>query len=277
MEISPRFDMSPDNFNYLRQQISEYAGIDLNENKYEMIYSRLAKRLRTLNLKSFDDYCQLLREGHQEEIIAFVNALTTNLTGFFREPHHFKYIKEIFVSELLQQHPQLKLIQAWSAGCASGEEAYSLAIALENGLQDTNCQYRLMASDIDTGVLEVARNGIYPEESIEMLSWHEKHAWFLRGTGPNKNLVKVKPELSQKIIFKTLNLVKPWPPQERYHVIFCRNVLIYFNRATQAKIINLFADQLTDDGVLVVGHSESLFKMTDRFSHIAKTIYRKIS
>ncbi|MFP8965270.1 CheR family methyltransferase [Pokkaliibacter sp. CJK22405] len=268
------FALERSDFDELRRLLYDHAGIQLADYKMDMVYSRLARRLRDRKLGSFKAYVALLRVD-ADEFVQFINAMTTNLTAFFREKHHFDY---------LQQHtiPQFHArgrhqIRAWSAGCSFGAEPYTLAMTLRSHPRIDTRQWdiRITASDIDTRVLKSAEDGVYDEMQVLDLPADLRQRWFWRGKGGQSGKVKVKDELRHLIDFRAINLIKHWDLGATMHFIFCRNVMIYFDNATQERLLNHMADSLEDGGLLFVGHSEAPGRLTDRFELIGKTIYRK--
>jgi chemotaxis protein methyltransferase CheR len=274
------FKFTDSHFNHLRKLVVERTGINLSEAKRELVYGRLSRRLRKLGIDSFGKYYQLLRQGHKEELEQFTNAITTNLTSFFREPHHFDYLAQTVVPELMDKknrvvHPRLRI---WCAGCSSGEEAYSIAMVLKETIVDIDgIDAKILATDLDSNVLAIGRAAVYDQERVEGLSKQRLKRWFLRGSGKNDGMVKVVPELRELIRFHQLNLMHDWPMRGLFDVIFCRNVVIYFDKATQKVLFDRCADILEPNGHLFVGHSENLFKIADRFHAIEKSTYRKIA
>lgn len=262
------------NFEDIKSLVFKNTGISLSDDKEALVYGRLVRRLRVLNMDDFDAYCRLLRDENGEEFVDFTNAITTNLTSFFRESHHFDYLVNDVVSRVKEQtKPRLRI---WSAGCSTGEEPYSIAMTLyENIPNINNWDVRILATDLDTNVIQHASDGVYNIDRIEDLSRAKKKKWFHKGKGKNADKVKVKQELKELITFKHLNLMKPWPMKNLFDVIFCRNVLIYFNKDTQKNLVERYADYLTDDGYLYLGHSESMNDVTTRFELLGKSSYKK--
>ena len=265
-------------FTVLRNLVSQYTGISLSDAKRELVYSRLSRRLRLLNLKSFKKYCELLQiNGGGEEIVHFTNAITTNLTAFFREPHHFDYLNRSVIKTQGQAGGDKKRLRIWSAGCSTGEEPYSIAMTIKDSRDiPENADIKILATDLDSAVLSVARRGVYAKEKLKSIPPHKAQRWFLKGNEANDGYVQVKPEIQNLVSFRQLNLMHDWPMKGPFDGIFCRNVVIYFNKATQRELMNRFADILVDEGYLFLGHSESLFKVTDRFRLVGQTVYQKI-
>jgi chemotaxis protein methyltransferase CheR len=262
------FDFTPHDFERVRALIHKRAGIALAESKQEMVYSRLARRLRAIGLTSFTQYLDdLERGGSDEEWTAFTNALTTNLTSFFREAHHFPILAE-HVGKVNGQ------MTVWCSASSTGEEPYSIAMTLCEQYDSLTPPVQIIATDIDTNVLRTAANGIYPIDRVEKLSAERAKRFFLRGKGEQAGLVRVRPELRKMITFKQLNLLADsWPISGPFDVIFCRNVMIYFDKPTQGKILTRFAPLMKPDGLLFAGHSENFLYVTDAFKLRGKTVY----
>jgi len=270
------FQFTDRDFRCLQRLVARHTGITLSPAKRDMLYSRLARRLRALGLRRFKEYCSLLQEdGHGEELRHFTNAVTTNLTAFFREPHHFDYLREEFLPAMMERRAQVRRLRIWSAGCSTGEEPYSIAITLADAVPP-EWDVRILATDLDSNVLDRARRGIYSEERTAEVPERLKRKWFLRGRGENRDKVRVRRELRDMIRFRQLNLMHEWPMRGPFDAIFCRNVIIYFDKPTQSRLMDRFADILADDGRLFLGHSETLYRVTDRFQLLGRTIYRKV-
>ena len=263
------FLFTAQDFAQVRQLIYERAGIALAEGKQEMVYSRLSRRLRALGLESFAAYLSHLQrsdEGPEWEL--FINALTTNLTSFFREAHHFPMLAQ-------HAHSSATPLQLWCCAASTGEEPYSMAITLCEAFDSLHPPMRILATDIDTKVLETAANGIYLADRVANLSEQRLRRFFLRGKGPQSGHVRIRPELRALIDFKPLNLLaQAWSVKAPFDAIFCRNVMIYFDKPTQRKILQRFAPLLQPQGLLFAGHSENLAFVTDLFSLQEKTVYR---
>lgn len=269
------FVLSDRNFNYIRELVGERTGIVLSDLKRDMTYGRLVRRLRELRLSGFDEYCELLKENNEDELINLTNAITTNLTSFFREPHHFEFLSTELLSQLLARKKDRRL-RIWSAGCSSGEEPYTIAMTiLESVPAAQDWDIRILATDLDYNMVNRAATGIYTEERVNGIDARRLKRWFRCGRGENVGMVKVSPELQQLITFKQLNLLHQWPMKGPFDIIFCRNVVIYFNKDTQRELFSRYADIMTTDGHLFIGHSESLYKVSDRFELLGRTIYRR--
>lgn len=269
------FDFSDKDFKRVKSLVYDFAGIDLNESKKNLVYNRLAKRIRFLQMNRFSEYLDYVEEMGEEEFVNLINAITTNLTFFFRENHHFEYLANQVIPHLLEKNKGSKKIRIWSAGCSTGEEPYSLAIILKEAVP-SGWDARVLATDLDTTVVETAQRGVYNIERLKGVSEARKKRWFLKGTGDRSGFVKVKPELQKIIDFGQINLMNEWPIRDKIDVIFCRNVVIYFDKPTQSKLFNRYADLLQEQGHLFIGHSESLYKVCDRFELLGQTVYRKL-
>ena len=275
MSSSREFSFTRKDFDFLSKTINERTGIVVSEDKFNMFYSRLSRRVRALKLGSFREYCDVVQNDRDgNETNELINAITTNLTAFFRENHHFEYLSKTVIPELQAKNSDRK-IKIWSAGCSTGEEPYSLAITLKESSLSPQWDLQLQATDLDSNVLETASRGIYAMSRVEGMSQQRLKRWFYRGKGSQQGMVKVKPELNRIISFAQLNLMDNWrvEPQD---IIFCRNVIIYFNKETKARLVEKYANSLKPGGYLFIGHSESLYKITDRFELIGNTIYRKV-
>ncbi len=261
----------------LRELIYEHTGIHMAENRRDLIYGRLSRRLRTLGLDRFSDYCRLIEDGHEEELEHFRNAVTTNLTAFFRESHHFDYLAKELLPELRQAKSAERRLRFWSAGCSTGEEPYTLAMVLRESMPDIGqWDVRILATDLDSQVLGKAEQGIYDIQNIKQALGPRLKRWFLRGSGPFEGKARIKPELREMVTFRQVNLMKSWPMKGPFDVIFCRNVLIYFDKPTQKRLFERFAAMLPMGGPLFIGHSESPLDLTDRFELIGKSVYRRV-
>jgi len=267
-ESGKEFNFTPRDFERVRVLIYQRAGISLSDSKQEMVYSRLARRLRATGINSFAEYLDELERGNDtEEWVAFTNALTTNLTSFFREEHHFPLLAD-FASKLKEP------ITVWCSASSTGEEPYSIAITLCEAYGKMNPPVKIIATDIDTNVLRTAADGVYSMERLDKMAPDRVKKFFLRGKGSNDGQVRVRPELRQMIEFKQLNLLADsWPVTGGFDVIFCRNVMIYFDKPTQKKILQRFAPLLKPHGLLFVGHSENFSYLTDIFQLRGKTVY----
>lgn len=267
------YALSDGQFRCIADIIGQHAGIVLGAAKKHLVYGRLVRRLRSLGLSGFDEYLELIGSADNEEFEHFVNALTTNLTAFFREPRHFEFLESTLVPQLVRQKTGRE-IRIWSAGCSTGEEPYSIAMSVLSVLPK-DWSVRILATDLDSTVVAHAQSGIYSADRVNGVSPARLKGNFLKGKGEHQDKVRVSPGLSQHIVFRSLNLLEEWPFRKPFDIIFCRNVVIYFDKTTQAGLFNRFADVLSPAGHLFVGHSETLYKVTDRFTLLGNTIYRK--
>jgi len=278
MAESREFELSDANFECIRQFVSEHTGIVLTDKKKDMVYGRLSKRIHKGNFGSFDAFCDALEAGDEVEHEFMINAITTNLTAFFREDHHFKYLANTLIPELVEKKGHNKRLRIWSAGCSTGEEPYSIAMILKESLPDFyDWDVKILATDLDSNVVEQGKSGVYRAERISGLPDDRIKRWFRRGRGDRSDMVKVSSELQQMISFKRLNLLHEWPMSGPFDFIFCRNVVIYFDKETQNVLFERYADILVPDAHLFIGHSETLYKVSTRFDSLGQTIYRKNS
>lgn len=271
------FHLSTRDFERIREEAKTHLGIALSPGKRDLVYNRLAARLRKRGLKSFKEYFQLLNSEDGDELESFVNAMTTNVTAFFRENHHFEFLKETALPEAMSRNAQSRRIRIWSAGCSSGQEPFSIAMVLQEGTAKQGSSYwdaRVLATDIDTQVLALAREGIYREDRTEGISVERLKRFFLRGKGQYEGLLRIRPEVARLVSFRHLNLMEAWPMRGPFDVIFCRNVVIYFDRETQERLWDRYASLLAPGGYMIVGHSESIMG-TKRFGLVGRNIYRK--
>lgn len=276
--MDTEFDFSDQDFQRIRRIINEVAGISLADGKRELVYSRLSRRLRQHGLRCFGDYCNFLESSGpaSDEMREFINALTTNLTSFFRESHHFEFLAQELIPALIRERSfSNRRIRIWSAGCSTGEEPYSIAMVLRETLPAVGWDVKVLATDLDSNVLATAERGVYEWSRVKDLPETRLRRWFQKGSGEQSGLVRTAPALRSLITFRQLNLMDDWPMRGPFDLVFCRNVVIYFDKPTQRTLFERFADLLIAQGHLFVGHSESLFKVTERFVPLGKTIYRK--
>lgn len=260
-------------FERIRKLIYEHAGISLSVAKQDMVYSRLARRLRETGKRTFSDYLALLERGDKLEWEKFVNSLTTNLTSFFREPHHFPIL-----ADHLKKMQTSSTIKIWCCASSTGEEPYSIAMTVVEAFNSFNVPVTIMASDLDTNVLATAAKGVYPRDRVDRLSPERLSRFFVKGTGAQEGLYTVKPELRRLISFQRLNLLETsWSVRGPVDVLFCRNVMIYFDKPTQYKILKRFAPMMSENGLLFAGHSESFLHAADLFRSQGKTVYELAS
>ncbi len=267
------FVLTDRDFNTIRKIVSDRTGIVLSDGKRDMIYGRLVRRLRTLGLSGFSEYCDLISREDGGELSEFINAITTNLTAFFRENHHFEFLENELLPFIMENKKESKL-RIWSAGCSSGEEPYSIAMTVRENIPDS-WDIKILATDLDTNMVNKASAGVYDEGRVSGLDKKRLRRWVKKGRGSNSGMIKISDELRNIITFKQLNLMNDWPFKGPFDFIFCRNVVIYFNKDTQRILFNRFADLLPDGGHIFIGHSESMFNVCDRFKLLGKTIYKK--
>jgi len=274
--LQREFIMTDADFKKISDLAYGFTGIVLGPQKRDMVYGRIARRLRDVGLTNVSDYINLVKNDTNQEISKFINAITTNLTSFFREEHHFDFLSTTLIPELKKTNVGTKKIRAWSAGCSTGEEPYSIAMTFMESMDLQGWNFKILATDLDSKVLEKGQQGVYDIERIESIKASYKKKWFLKDQN-HPDIVKVKPELRELIRFKRLNLLEKWPMKGPFDFIFCRNVVIYFNAETQAMLFDRYANMLKEGGYLIIGHSESLDRTCNRFRSIGKTIYQKIS
>ncbi|MBK8188593.1 MAG: chemotaxis protein CheR [Cellvibrio sp.] len=264
------FSYTQADFERVRKIIYKKAGINLSDSKKQLVYSRLARRLRALKLPDFSAYLSYL-ENTDEEQQEFVNALTTNLTAFFREEHHFD-----FLAEFVKNFKHKRNLRVWCAAASTGEEPYSIAITLAEAFGRYDPPVEIIASDIDSNVLNEGRAGVYNINRIESLSLERKRQFFLKGKGDkNAGKVKVIPDLGRLIEFKQINLLDAkWPLTGLFDVIFCRNVMIYFDKSTQVNLLEKMVKLMQKDGLYIAGHSESFSQANHLVKLVGKTVYR---
>lgn len=266
LEKETIFPFTEDDFERVRALIYRYAGIALSDTKKEMVYSRLARRLRAHRVDSFAAYLAIL-DAREEEIEEFINSLTTNLTSFFREPHHFPILAEHL------GRVGNRGVSIWTCAASTGEEPYSIAMTALQALPE-GAALRILATDIDTRVLSIAREGIYPIEQLQKVPAELQRRFFLKGEGKNEGFARVREELKRLIAFKKLNLLDAkYPFAGRFDAIFCRNVMIYFDKETQNAVLRRMVPFLKPDGLLFVGHSENFHHASDLLRLCGNTVY----
>jgi chemotaxis protein methyltransferase CheR len=264
-------------FDFIRHVIVENAGIVLGPNKRQLVQGRLARRLRELGLPSYEAYCDHVRESGPEELVGLINALTTNVTAFFRENHHFDALASYMIPEALQRNQATRRLRIWSAGCSTGEEPYCISmVATERLPSAVRWDLKILATDIDSDVIATAKQGIYPLERLSAVPQDRLRRCFRKGVGPNAGQALIQPDVARHISFRTLNLQQAWPMKGPFDIIFCRNVMIYFDQVTRERLVGRFAELLTPGGYLCLGHSESIHAGTAPFRLVGKTIYRRL-
>ena len=277
MTAAREYEFTRRDFDFLRRLSNQHTGIVVTDDKFDMFYSRLARRVRALGLGSFAEYCNYLEHPDSDtEMVELVNALTTNLTSFFRENHHFEFLAGTALPDLVQRNRSSRKVRIWSAGCSTGEEPYSLSMVLQESSSLLNgWDVKLLASDIDSNVLRQAQAGVYPLARVEGIAKARLKRFFQKGSGSNTGKARVRSELRRAMEFRQVNLMNKLDV-ETQDIIFCRNVIIYFDKETKRKLLDKFAESLAPNGYLFVGHSESLHQVTDRFQLIGNTVYRKV-
>ena len=274
------FPMMDADFNFIAHMANEKTGIQLGKHKRDMIYSRIVRRIRSLKLQTFSEYCDYLKSHQNEEMTNFINAITTNLTSFFREEHHFDFLKDTVIPEIKSKNSVSKKLRVWSAGCSTGEEPYSLAMTFHSGFSDARgWDVKILATDLDTSVVTHGKAGIYVRDRVDGLpaSILKKNFSEVVPASGRGRAYEMSPHLKQYITFNRLNLLGDWPMKGKFDVIFCRNVVIYFNKDTQRILFDRYAEMLKPNGYLFIGHSETLHGVTKRFKSLGRTIYRKVS
>jgi chemotaxis protein methyltransferase CheR len=275
------FPFTEADFQTLAGIVYERSGIVLAANKRAMAYARLAQRLRTLGLRSFRDYCSLLKSSKDKREIGFlIIAMTTNLTKFFREPHHFDHFRKLVLPEIVNAARATRpRIRVWSAGCSSGEEPYSIAMSALLAQKETGqaCDIDILGTDLDTAMLQKAKSATYSPSCLSEVPQDMRERFFEPLLAEKAGGIPLKKNVCSLVTFKEMNLLGYWPAGWNFDVIFCRNVMIYFDAKTKAALVKRFHSALNDGGWLYVGHSESLFDHQSRFKLCGRTIYRKIN
>jgi len=272
-QTSREYAFSIRDFECVKKMIYARAGIALADNRQEMVYTRLSKRLRTTGAISFSDYLQRLEiNSEDEEWEAFVNALTTNLTSFFREAYHFPIL-----AEHIKKRRSGQLMKLWCSASSTGEEAYSMAMTAVEAFGSFKPPVRILATDIDTNVLATARQGVYSMERLENMAQDKIKRFFLRGSGGRSGFARVRPELQDLVTFRQFNLLDAiWPLHGPFEAIFCRNVMIYFDKPTQYRILQKFVPLLNCEGLLFMGHSEVFQHAADLIKICDRTVYKPV-
>ena len=275
-ETLREFEFMPEDFVRVKQLIYQHAGISLNDSKQSMVYSRLVRRLRATGTRSFKEYLNQLENHAAPEWEHFINALTTNLTSFYREAHHFDML-----AEQLKQLVHTRgtgTINIWCCAASTGEEPYTIAITALEALGHQAQRVHVLATDIDTNVLEIAQRGVYSDEQVKKVEPAIVQRYFLRGNGSNAGSIKVQQAVMDLLSFRRLNLLEQhWPIRAGFDAIFCRNVMIYFDKPTQNNLLKRFAPLLNQEGLLYVGHSENFTQPNTPFRLRGKTVYEVLS
>lgn len=271
--------LSEKDFQKISDLIYRHCGINLHAGKKELVRARLAKRLRLLKIESFPEYIEFaLNDATGNEFTAMVDSISTNLTSFFRENQHFEYLRKEFLPVTMQNKKKSGdcVIRAWSAGCSSGEEPYSIAITLLEAIgNDSKLTAKILASDISTRILEKAKAGVYDPKRVSPVPPEQKHRYLLSEKVNGRKVFRAGKSLKDIIFFGHINLMEEWPIKVPLDFIFCRNVMIYFDKPTQERLVNRYWDNLNPGGLLFTGHSESLTGIQHKFRYIQPTIYVK--
>ena len=270
------YPLSDREFSRIKARVYQVAGISLSDAKRTLVVSRLSKILRGMGLASFDDYVDFLEHaGTAQDSQDFVNALTTNLTRFYREDHHFAHLSD-YVRDLVARRPRVgpdgrPRLRIWSAGCSTGQEPYTVAVSLLDQFPElTRWDFRILATDIDTNVIAKAATGVYPETELSGLSAQRAALFERNGDG----MIRVPAAARSLVAFKPLNLITDWPMRGPFDAIFCRNVAIYFDKPTQGRLFSRLGKMLAPEGFLYIGHSENLGSGAEGFRLVGKTIYQ---
>jgi chemotaxis protein methyltransferase CheR len=274
--VEHEFEFTDSEFKRLRELVHARTGIALSDAKRELVYGRLARRLRKLKLASFAEYCQLVEQPDSDEIEELTNAITTNLTSFFREGYHFEQLAAEALPQLVSQRTAARRLRLWSAGCSTGEEPYSLSVVMRECLAHlANWDIKLLATDIDSNVVATAAEGVYAAERFKGVSQERIKNWFEPAAG-RPGFSEASAELKSLITFRQLNLLDTWHMKGPFDIIFCRNVVIYFDKPTQRKLFDRMADLQEPGGWLFVGHSENLLNVTKRYKLVGRTVYQRV-
>tara|TARA_R110002096_G_C14658612_1_gene727344 strand:+ start:5413 stop:6255 length:843 start_codon:yes stop_codon:yes gene_type:complete len=272
------FNFTDKEFKFLTELVFNKTGIVLKNSKFEMVYSRLARRLRKLGLNKFKEYVQLLQGSKGEDELAYlVDAITTNLTKFFRESHQFKDLIKNVLDQAIEaaKAGKPRKLRIWSAGCSGGQEAYSLAMILASYIKDfQNWDVMILASDIDRNMLNKGREAIYSVEELESLPENFSKRFVSKD---KYGQFSIDPELRKIVHFKSLNLLHEWPMKSKFDAIFCRNVVIYFDNETKEDLVSRFSDKLKNNGMLYLGHSESAIGINESLTLAGRASFRKVS
>ncbi|NRB40913.1 MAG: protein-glutamate O-methyltransferase CheR [Pseudomonadales bacterium] len=268
-------DLNPKNFNFIATRVYDSCGVNLDESKVEMLRSRLIPRLRELGFMTFKEYICFLENNYDDEEFKLVNSITTNFTSFFREKHHFDYMQEVLIPQWLKEKKDSKTIKIWSAGCSSGEEPYTIAMSLLNAMPQLEYwDVKILATDIDTNILNMAKKGEYNKEKVEDLDKALVKHWFKPSETKPDTHIQVSPKIQKMVHFRHLNFMHDWPMKGQFDLIFCRNVIIYFDKETQARIMKRFSEYQSSGAHLFIGHSESLHQMSETYKLIGKAMYQ---
>jgi chemotaxis protein methyltransferase CheR len=270
-------DLTDRQCNAISNLVKDLCGINLHDGKKELVKARLTKRLREVRMESFSQYIEFIgADAGQAEILSMLDALSTNLTYFFREPEHFNLLRSGAAPKMMRRHAQDHKLRIWSAGCSSGEEPYSIAVVMNEVVRDLlTWDVQILATDLSRRMLEIARRGVYSRDRFRDTPPKTIFENFTRLEGREPKLYEVNEPLRRIVTFARLNLMESWPMRGPFDVIFCRNVMIYFDKPTQGRLVDRFWDLLVPGGMLFIGHSESLSGVRHRFTYVQPTVYRK--
>jgi chemotaxis protein methyltransferase CheR len=272
--LKREFPMSAKNYQEISALSYKFSGIVLADIKQEMVYSRLARRLRELNFRKFDEYMAYLGTDWAAEEGHFLNSITTNLTHYFRENHHFEYLADTVIPLLRKTHIRSRRIRVWCNAASTGEEPYSIAMVFKEGFTESNWDIKILATDLDSNVLATGKAGVYHKDRVASIGKTRQKRWFAEVDDEH---VRVHPALQEILTFKQLNLLHDWPMKGPFDVVFCRNVIIYFDKDTQGKLFVKIHKLMAPDSHLFIGHSESLLGAADKFQPQGRTVYRRVS
>ncbi len=276
--LAQAYDLSDEEFFLFQELIYAETGISLSDKKKRLVVARLSKRLRALNLNNFTEYYAYLKDNPERELELgnLINRITTNKTDFFRERHHFDFLRQEILPQIIKAGTSsgARRLRIWSAGCSSGEEPYSIAMTVDDAFQgQRGWDIKILATDLDTDILKKAAAGCYPTQTIAPIPKEYLLRFFVR----NGSEYELVPRIKSMVVFRRLNLMSPlFPMKKPFDVIFCRNVIIYFDAPTKLTLMNKFAHHLSQGGYMFIGHSESLMNMKDTYRYLKNTIYQKV-
>lgn len=278
MSAEKEFGYNDKHFRFFQEQAKELAGVTLPDSKKEMTYSRLSRIIRKSNIKNFDDYCDLLREKNKNIVLEFVSSITTHHTFFMREAHHFFFLRDVILPEIISNNSARK-VRTWSAGASSGEEAYCISFIMRDFFDSLKgWDFKILATDVDECILEKARKGIYHKKDLRQHFTEEQINRYFNFSEKEENDYEVKNSFKEIIHFKQFNFLDTvWPMAGPFDVIFCRNVVIYFDKKAQEYVFDRLASLLNPGGYLIIGHSESISSQNKKLKFLDKTIYRRIT
>ncbi|CAN5475952.1 protein-glutamate O-methyltransferase [soil metagenome] len=261
-------------FDQISNLVYQHCGINLHKGKQELVHARIAKQLHRKRLNSFADYMRLIQhDPTRKEFLAFIDAITTNLTSFFREPMHYTFLRETLLPAILDRQPTTPSLRAWSAGCSSGEEPYSIAMTINEVLNGRIASdVKILATDLSNRMLTLGETGVYAKSRMHEVPPHLRAKYF-KPFGGQGDAYKVNQDVRNLVSYRYLNLIQPWPFKGNFDFIFCRNVMIYFDKSTQQKLVTDLYDRLRPGGYLFTGHSESLSGLDHPFRYVQPTIY----